>query len=59
MDVTSCGIIQITRLCRFISEIVSHENIHVKHKDEATRAKLWIKNPARSNMFHSEDIDIL
>ena len=39
MDVTSGGIIQITELCRFISEIVSHENIHVKHKYEAPPAQ--------------------
>ena len=59
MAVTSCGIIQILLLCRFISEIVSHENLHIKHKYRTPQAKFWIKRPGSSNMFHSEDIDIL
>ena len=59
MAVTSCGIIQILLLCRFISEIVSHENIHVKHKYTPLPAKFWIRKPGSPSMFQSEDIDIL
>ena len=42
-----------------ISQIVSHESIHVKHKYTALPAKFWIRKAGSSNMFQSEDIDIL
>ena len=47
------------RFVGFISEIVSHESIHVKHKYTALPAKFWIRKAGSSNMFQSEDIDIL
>ena len=43
----------------FISEIVSHENIHVKHKYTPLWAKFRIIKAGSSSMFQSEDIDIL
>ena len=50
-------------LCRFyfwdFYKIVSHENIHVKHKYSPLPATFWIIKAGSSNMFQSEDIDIL
>ena len=42
-----------------ISKIVSHENIHVKHKYTPLPAKFRIIKAGSSSMFQSEDIDIL
>ena len=48
-----------SRFVGFISKIVSHENTHVKHKYTPLPAKFWIRKAGSSNMFQSEDIDIL